>query len=308
MEMKLLHQHLYLNFSIVVLLRSLILIISCMSVSVNCLIVINRAKSNDRLALVAFKNGITEDPLGALSSWNNNNDSLHFCKWKGVTCSHRHPNRVTRLDLESKSLAGSISPHIGNLSFLTDLILSNNSLNKDIPQQIGRLFRLKHLNLSRNILDGEIPSNISRCSNRIHLDISQNNLVGSIPDELGYLSNVKVLWLQHNNFSGEIPTSLGNISTSLTHLGLGYNNLDRIIPNTLSQLTRLKFLDITSNKLSGIVPSSLYNISSLEVFSLMFNQLHGTIPFDIGLTLPNITSFSVSGNSFTGIICQFIQP
>ncbi|XP_026421266.1 probable LRR receptor-like serine/threonine-protein kinase At3g47570 [Papaver somniferum] len=289
MEMKLLH-------------RSLILIISCMSVSVNCLIVINRAKSNDRLALVAFKNGITEDPLGALSSWNNNNDSLHFCKWKGVTCSHRHPNRVTRLDLQSKSLVCSISPHIGNLSFLTDLILNSNSLNKEIPQQIGRLFRLKRLNLSRNILDGEIPSNISRCSNLIHLDISQNNLVGSIPDELGYLSNVKVLWLQYNNFSGEIPTSLGNVSTSLTHLGLGYNNLDRIIPNTLSQLTRLKFLDITSNKLSGIVPSSLYNISSLEVFSLMFNQLHGTIPFDIGLTLPNITSFSVSGNSFTGII------
>ncbi|KAI3888987.1 hypothetical protein MKX03_014035 [Papaver bracteatum] len=300
--MKLLHQRLYLNFSKVLLLRSLILIISCMPVSVNCLVVNNRAKSNDRLALVAFKNGITEDPLGALSSWNNNNDSLHFCKWKGVTCSRRHPNRVTRLELQSKSLVGSISPHIGNLSFLTDLILSSNGLNKEIPQQIGRLFRLKHLNLSGNILDGEIPSNISRCSNLIHLDFSQNNLVGNIPGELGYLSNVKVLWLQHNNFSGEIPTSLGNISTSLTHLGLGYNNLYRRIPNTLSRLTRLQFLDISSNNLSGIVPSSLYNISSLEVFSLMFNQLHGTIPFDIGLTLPNITYFSVSGNSFTGII------
>ncbi|KAI3853518.1 hypothetical protein MKX03_017249 [Papaver bracteatum] len=56
------------------------------------------------------------------------------------------------------------------------------------------------------------------------------------------------------------------------------------------------------NRLSGTVPSSLYNISSLEEFSLMNNQLQGTIPFDIGFTLPNLIYFSVSGNNFTGNI------
>ncbi|KAJ8617746.1 hypothetical protein MRB53_013932 [Persea americana] len=39
---------------------------------------------SDRLSLLAVKDGISDDPNGVLSSWNN---SLHFCMWYGVTCS-----------------------------------------------------------------------------------------------------------------------------------------------------------------------------------------------------------------------------
>ncbi|CAN1321048.1 Putative receptor-like protein kinase At3g47110 [Linum perenne] len=47
-------------------------------------------------------------------SWNS---STHFCQWKGVSCAATHA-RVTALELQSQELSGSISPHIGNLSFL----------------------------------------------------------------------------------------------------------------------------------------------------------------------------------------------
>ncbi|KAI3853510.1 hypothetical protein MKX03_017241 [Papaver bracteatum] len=280
----------------------LTVILSYTSIDVNSLATVNDKNSNDRQALISFKNEVTDDPLGTLSSWNEKNSSLHFCEWRGVTCSRRHPSRVTMIDLRSQRLGGSISPHIGNLSFLQVIFLNDNNLNGEIPQQIGHLFRLKQLRLANNSLEGEIPHNISRCSKLLYLTLSGNNLVGSIPNGLGYLPSLKKMSLSSNNLSGEIPTSLGNLSSSFTQIDLSDNNLGGSIPNTLSRLSNLNLLNLEMNRLLGTVPSSLYNISSLKRFSLMNNQLHGSLPCDIGFTLPNLNSFSVSGNNFTGTI------
>ena len=92
----------------------------------------------DRLALLYIKAKISKDPLGVMSSWN---DSIHFCQWKGVSCGRQH-QRVTALDLHSQKLVGSISPNVGNLSFLWKLILENNSFYNEIPPEIGCLHRL----------------------------------------------------------------------------------------------------------------------------------------------------------------------
>ena len=45
----------------------------------------------DRLALLDFKAGITEDPLEIISSWN---ESVNLCQWNGVKCGLQH-QRVT---------------------------------------------------------------------------------------------------------------------------------------------------------------------------------------------------------------------
>ncbi|KAI9157849.1 hypothetical protein LWI28_029018 [Acer negundo] len=68
----------------------------------------------DEVELRAFKSKITRDPQGVLDSWN---DYSHFCEWEGITCGRMH-RRVTVLNLTSKGLSGSLSPYIGNLSFL----------------------------------------------------------------------------------------------------------------------------------------------------------------------------------------------
>ncbi|XP_058109082.1 LRR receptor-like serine/threonine-protein kinase EFR isoform X1 [Magnolia sinica] len=132
------------------------------------------SNETDRLALLKFKHLITNDPLHSLSSWN---DTLHFCRWHGVTCGgSRHPQRVTALELTNQKLVGPISPYIANLTFLRIIDLSANSFHGTIPEEIGRLFRLQYLRLTNNTFNGEIPANLTHCSKLKALDLYGNQL------------------------------------------------------------------------------------------------------------------------------------
>ncbi|KAK3425572.1 hypothetical protein EUGRSUZ_F02272, partial [Eucalyptus grandis] len=234
----------------------------------------------DKLALLAFKAGITRDPLGVLNSWNN---SIGFCQWYGVTCSRRH-QRVMVLELRSQGLSGSISPHIGNLTFLREMSLQNNSLNQEIPQEIGRLHRLQILQLYNNSLVGKIPKNTSGCLDLVVLWLANNELTGEIPRELGSMSKLQQLALGHNNLIGIVPSSIGNLS-SLEELFCPITTCVGPFP-----------------KLSGTIPSSLLNLSSLVVFEAMDNRIQGTLLASIGLKLPNLEFFNFFGNQLEGSI------
>ncbi|XP_059660853.1 putative receptor-like protein kinase At3g47110 [Cornus florida] len=251
----------------------------------------------DKLALLEFKSQITEDPLGVLVSWN---DSIHFCWWTGVTCGFKH-QRVTSLDLQRQTLAGTISPHIGNLSFLQLLNLADNSFHGGIPPKLGHLFRLRSLNLSYNYLDGEIPVNLSRCSNLMNLFLDHNYIKGHIPPEVGSLSKLVTLYLKNNNLTGRFPASIGNLS-SLQELYLSYNNLHGEVPGTMAQLRSLKLLGLSMNSLSGEFPLSLYNLSSLKLLALSFNNFTGNLRADIGFAFPNLQRLYLADNYFTGLI------
>ncbi|XP_050154678.1 probable LRR receptor-like serine/threonine-protein kinase At3g47570 [Malus sylvestris] len=252
----------------------------------------------DRLALLAFKAQINQDPHQVMSSWN---ESTHFCQWHGVTCGRRHSQRVTTLDLRSQNLGGSISPHIGNLTFLRKLFLQNNSFVHEIPPEIGRLRRLQFLLLLDNSLSGSIPANISNCFNLISLYSGGNNLVGKIPPQLGSLSQLYAFALDRNNLIGEIPSSLGNL-TALDRISFLYNNLVGNIPTSLGQLKQLTFFSAAANRFSGLFPPSIYNISGLQIFDVTQNQLQGSIPSNFDKTLPNLLHFSIGANQFTGSI------
>ncbi|KAK4835109.1 hypothetical protein QYF36_005326 [Acer negundo] len=128
------------------------------------------SNQTDLIALFAFKDSITEDPLGALSSWNN---SVNLCQWHGVKCGGRH-QRVVELDLRSQKLAGPISPFIGNLSFLKSIYLQDNLFRGSIPREISHLSRLQNLNFSFNTLEEEILSNLSLCLDIQVIDLGKN--------------------------------------------------------------------------------------------------------------------------------------
>ncbi|XP_077225773.1 uncharacterized protein LOC143858965 [Tasmannia lanceolata] len=258
----------------------------------------------DRMALLAFKDGIRSDPLGALSSWNH---TLHFCQWNGITCGRRH-QRVTVLNLSGQNLlsgqtlVGTLSPAISNLTFLREIHLQENSFNGQISQDIGRLFRLRHLNMSHNSLGGEIPSNLTHWRDLQTISLSFNELTGKIPIQLGALPKLSSLLLNHNNLTGSIPPQLGNVS-SLTHLYLLENSLVGHIPDDLARINNLKWIALSSNLLSGTVPSSFYNnLSFLVGFAVTVNQLHGTLPPNIGFSLPNLHYLLLGVNQFTGHI------
>ncbi len=151
--------------------------------SLHCASLVSPADSSpttDELALLSFKSmTMSSGPSSRLlDSWN---VSSHFCRWPGVVCGHRHPDRVVALRLGSLGLSGRVSPSLGNLSFLRGLDLHENQLVGGIPMELGRLSRLQWLNMSKNHLDGRIPEALGRCNKLKRLDLSDNQLQGEIP-------------------------------------------------------------------------------------------------------------------------------
>ncbi|XP_027093847.1 uncharacterized protein [Coffea arabica] len=253
---------------------------------------------SDKEALMSLKSQINMEMSNPLSTWDQ--DSSSPCNWTGVVC-NRNGQRVIGLDLSGLRLSGSISPYLGNLSFLRSLQMQNNQLTGNLPEQLGNLFRLRSLNVSFNSLTGAIPSNISQCKELRVLDLMQNRMTGGIPEEIGQLKELQVLNLARNQLFGPFSSSLVNIST-LTNLNLGTNSLDGPIPSDLSHLRNLKYLDLTINNFTGTVPASIYNMSSLVYLALASNDLWGDLPSNVGVTLPNLLGFNFCINKFTGTI------
>ncbi|KAG5616215.1 hypothetical protein H5410_016039 [Solanum commersonii] len=217
------------------------------------------------MSLLAFKNMIIDDPFKIMDSWN---ETIHFCDWPGVSCGRRHP-RVTVLNLTSLKLRGSLSPSIGNLSFLYVLKLQNNSF--------------------------------SGCCNLVSVVLSYNMMVGKIPAELGTLLKVKQLSLVSNYFTGGIPPSFGNLSL-LDTFSASKNNLLGKIPDELCQLLNLKYFLVNENNLSGTLPPCLFNLSSIVAIDVGTNHLEGKLPPLLGITLPNLEFLSIYKNNVTGNI------
>nr|XP_043633707.1 putative receptor-like protein kinase At3g47110 [Erigeron canadensis] len=235
-------------------------------------------EETDYQVLLSFKSMITHDPFGSLTSWNS---SFHLCEWSGVSCGKRH-RRVTVIQLESQGLEGSLSPHLGNLSFLHDLSLWNNSLEGTIPHELGHLSRLRYLNLGNN------------------------RLVGSIPMDLSFLSKLLLLVVEENNFTGGIPRFLGNM-TSLEGFSAAGNPLGGIIPDTLGHLKNLRLFHCGGCNLYGTISESIFNLSLLVKLTLPDNQLTGSLPQAIGAMLRHLVTLQLRDNQLSGHIPPWIS-
>ncbi|XP_007009036.2 PREDICTED: putative receptor-like protein kinase At3g47110 [Theobroma cacao] len=254
----------------------------------------------DRIALLSIKDQLVG--AGALDSWN---ASLHFCEWQGVTCG-RHHQRVTALDLDGLKLAGSLSPSIGNLTFLRKLNLSDNSLRGNIPKEVGYLRRLRVLHLFQNNLHGKIPVELANCSKLQAIALFYNDLTGEVPFQLGDLPNVIILNLGANNLVGGIPSSLGNLS-SLWKLSLAHNHLEGNIPDALGRALNLRILFLGVNNLAGSFPLLVHNLSSLEKIDLAVNNFSGSLAAMTGISFPNLREFLVGFNQLIGTIPRSIS-
>ncbi|XP_058211440.1 putative receptor-like protein kinase At3g47110 [Rhododendron vialii] len=251
-------------------------------------------------ALLAFKSNIYPEYQHALSSWN---ESLHFCRWQGVTCTYScRLKRVTIIDLTSKGLTGSLTLYIGNLSFLQELRLSNNTFIGKIPTELGNPFRLQNLNLSFNGFEGTIPTSLSHCSNLMYLNVRRNKLVREFLKELAYsMPRLIYLIVSENNLTGGVPPSIGNLS-SLTCFSAFDNPFRGSILNALGQLRNLNFLQLGETQISGTIPPSIYNLSLLVVFSVQYNRLQGSLPPTFGFMFPHLEDLQLYANQFNGLI------
>ncbi|CAN1149216.1 Probable LRR receptor-like serine/threonine-protein kinase At3g47570 [Linum perenne] len=248
--------------------------------------------TTDKLSLMDFKVRITHDPLHIMPSWNS---TTHFCNWPGITCGRKH-RRVTVIDLRSSRLSGSISPAIGNLTFLRQIYLQNNSFSGQIPPEIGRLTRLDWLNLRNNSLRGQIPPQVFNCSNLVFFTFAgnllsgnmssleeiyayRNHFVGTLPGGLGQLRNFSIVSLYDNGLSGTIPLSTFNSSTLLV-IDLELNQLTGQLPSGLgfTFLPQLQFISLVNNRFSGPIPASLSNATDLGTIRLGLNRFSGRFP------------------------------
>ncbi|XP_062163265.1 probable LRR receptor-like serine/threonine-protein kinase At3g47570 [Alnus glutinosa] len=253
----------------------------------------------DQSALIAFKSKLSGPNETALAG--NWSATANFCDWIGVSCSRRR-RRVTGFNLSFLGLQGTISPHIGNLSFLVYLDLSNNSFIGSLPHEISRLHRLRILRLSFNQLEGSIPPTLQNCRNLREIHLSNNRLTGAIPSIFDNMSSLEVMNLEFNGLIGPFPLVIFNIS-SITNIGIRENQISGTLPTDLCRHCRnLQELFLPNNEFSGNLPSQTNSsCRELLVLVLSYNKFDGRIPEGFG-SLEKLQVLHLGGNGLIGNI------
>ncbi|XP_051124221.1 receptor kinase-like protein Xa21 [Andrographis paniculata] len=239
--------------------------------------------TNDQTTLVIIKSHLFEQqPSHPLRrNWSS---ATSVCTWAGVACTsrrHHHPRRVTRLNLASLGLVGTIPPQLGHLSFLTYLNISDNGFNGSLPDEVAGLRRLRVLDAAHNSFSGHIPAGLAKLIKLKCLNLSNNHFQGAIPREIGDLGELEMLVLSSNKIAGTIPTHIAN-------------------------LTNLRMLGLHDNQLTGSIPSGIFNISTLQYLYLANNELSGTLPATMGQDLPILRHLFLNKNNLRGQIPESI--
>ncbi|WCJ20091.1 Leucine-rich repeat protein kinase family protein [Euphorbia peplus] len=280
---------------------------------------INPSLNDDVLGLIVFKADL-QDPLGKLSSWNQDDDTP--CNWGGVKCNSRS-NRVTELTLDGFSLSGRIGRGLLQLQFLHKLSLSRNNLTGTVSPNLGRLENLRIVDLSENSLSGslpedffkqcgslraisfaknkfsgEIPSSLSSCATLASINLSSNKFSGSLPAGIWGLSSVRSLDLSDNSLEGEIPKGI-EVLNNLRAINLSKNQFTGKIPDGIGSCLLLRSIDLSQNSLSGHLPETMQQLSLLNFLSVSNNLLSGEVPNWIS-KMESLETLDLSGNRLSG--------
>lgn len=243
--------------------------------------------NGEGLALLSFKQSITEDPEGSLNNWNYSDENP--CTWNGVTCKE---GNVVSVSIPKKKLLGFLSSALGSLSDLRHVNLRNNKFFGSLPVELFEAQGLQSLVLYGNSLSGSVPAEIGKLKYLQTLDLSQNFFNGSIPTSLIQCKRLKTLDLSRNNFTGSLPDGFGTGLISLEKLDLSYNKLGGLIPSDMGNLSSLQgTVDLSHNHFTGSIPASLGNLPEKVYIDLTYNNLSGPIPQNGALMNRGPTAF-----------------
>ncbi|XP_022874433.1 probable LRR receptor-like serine/threonine-protein kinase At1g06840 isoform X1 [Olea europaea var. sylvestris] len=198
------------------------------------------------------------------------------------------------------NISGSLSPQLGQLSYLKILDFMWNNITGSIPKEIGSIKTLELLLLNGNQLTGSLPDEIGFLPNLNRIQIDQNQISGSIPASFANLNNAKHFHMNNNSLSGQIPPELSRLP-NLVHLLLDNNNLSGYLPPELSEMPNLLILQLDNNNFDGSeIPLSYSNMSLLLKMSLRNCNLQGPIPN--WSSMPSIAYIDLSLNQLNGSI------
>ncbi|EEC68363.1 hypothetical protein OsI_36498 [Oryza sativa Indica Group] len=260
----------------------------------------NYCKPRERDALLAFKEGVTDDPAGLLASWRRGGGQLQedCCQWRGVRCSNRTGHVVKlrlRNDHAGTALAGEIGQSLISLEHLRYLDLSMNNLagsTGHVPEFLGSFRSLRYLNLSGIVFSGMVPPQLGNLSNLRYLDLSRIRLSGMVP----------FLYINDGSCStslyGDIPQALGNM-LSLQVLDFSFDDHKDSMG-----------MSVSKNGKMGTMKANLKNLCNLEVLDLDCRLEYGNI-MDIFQSLPQcspskLKEVHLAGNSLTGMLPNWI--
>lgn len=260
-----------------------------------CISDLASALDDEGLALLAFRQQITNDPLHIFDSWNSQDATP--CAWTGIVCDQN--NNVSKILLQNSQLSGTISGQLSRLHHLRVLGLSKNFFTGSIPSQIEDIHSLWKLNVSQNALSGQIPPELGNLGSLRMLDLSTNLFYGAIPEQLFVAcGRLRYISLSGNNLSSTIPLSLGSCPR-LVGIDFANNFLQGSIPSQLGALSALQYLSLTGNALAGFLPQALMNCTALSYLDVSRNQLYGQIPLAF-VDLTSLASLIAAENLFTG--------
>ncbi|KAG7013778.1 Receptor-like kinase TMK4, partial [Cucurbita argyrosperma subsp. argyrosperma] len=181
------------------------------------------------------------------------------------------PNRVTSINLASKSLSGGLTS-LQNLSLNQNVDLAPWS----IPTELSQASSLVNFYAGNAKIVGSLPDFFDSFPSLQELRLSYNNLTGVLPKSLGG-SVITSLWLNNQDIGLSGSIDLLSSMTQLTQVWLQKNQFTGQIPD-LSKCEGLFDLQLRDNQLTGVVPPSLMQLSSLKTVSLDNNMLQGPLP------------------------------
>jgi hypothetical protein len=155
---------------------------------------------------------------------------------------------------------------------------------------------LQNLTLSQNTFSGSLPLSFYSFSNLQRLEINANHFTGSLSDYLGLnmANTLEVLNIENNYFEGTLPSTLSALS-HLQRFLIGKNMfLFSPYPSFSNETTpALQVIEASGAGLSGgPLPDGYYTLSKLQVLSLAYTQVTGTLPAKIGDCWPELRVFN----------------
>ncbi|BFG15510.1 hypothetical protein CerSpe_017840 [Prunus speciosa] len=274
--------------------------------------------ADDAAVMLKLAEGLKSTP----NSWST---STAYCNWEGIKCDAS--NRVTSINLASKSLSGSLPSNLNSLTQLTTLSLRRNSLSGPFPslanlsslQEIyldnnnftsipsgcfQGLSSLQVLSMSQNInLDPWVfPTELIQASSLVTLAAGNSNLYGSLPDMFDSFPSMQSLRLSYNNFSGFLPKSFSGSGIQNLWLNNQQFGLSGTI-EVLSNMTQLNQVWLHKNQFTGPIPD-ISKCETLFDLQLHDNLLTGIVPATL-MSSTALQNVSLDNNTMQGPLPVF---
>ncbi|CAD6226857.1 unnamed protein product [Miscanthus lutarioriparius] len=266
--------------------------------------------SQDILALLAFKKGITHDPTGYITdSWNEESIDFNGCpaSWNGVVCNGAS---VAGVVLDGHGISGVADLSVfANLTLLVKLSVANNNLSGSLPSNVGSLKSLKFMDVSNNRFSGPVPEGIGNLRSLQNLSLAGNNFSGPLPESIDGLMSLQSLDVSRNSLSGPLPAALKGLK-SLVALNVSYNAFTKGIPSGLGLLVKLQSLDLSWNQLEGGVDWKFLIESAVAHVDFSGNLLTSTTPKELKFLADiseTVLYLNLSNNKLTGSLIDGVE-